>query len=223
MSKVSNPPIKCRYCTVEIVSHHYLNHLLVKHKEQFIEANLTKFHSETYDCKPITLDIHPSSTLPYYCCLGCKTAVKAEGFAKKHFDKEDCKRGHLEFLLDVRHKYLKTGPKPSALALNPEVVRNVQKMYWELLCDLKKEDPGYKYDWYTKVFRKKIPIALDEATLTKLYKEEEEEEEPKKEEEVDTDFLVIPKLYKTKREAFDLLSSEEQEMMIAGGYNPDQN
>jgi len=223
MSKVSNPPIKCRYCTVEIVSHHYLNHLYVKHKEQFIEANLSKFHSETYDSKPIPLDINPSGSLYYYGCLGCMTAVKAEGFAKKHFDKPECKRKHLEFLLDLRHKYPKTGPKPSALALNPEVVRNVQKMYWELLCDLKKEDPNYKYDWYTKAFRKKIPIALDEATLTKLYGDSEEEEEPKKKEEVDTDFLVIPKLYKSKREAFDLLSPEEQQMMLAGGYDPDKN
>ena len=217
--------IDCRFCKTSVVSHHYLTHILAKHKEPFIELFKNKFHSDIYDTKPIRLEICPNnSTFPYYCCMGCLTACKAEGAAKKHFDKPECKTKHLEFLLDVRHKYPKTGPKPSALALNPEVVRNVQKMYWELLCDLKKDDPGYKYDWYTKAFRKKIPIALDEATLTKLYGDsEEEEEEPKKEEEVDTDFLVIPKLYKSKREAFDLLSPEEQQMMLAGGYDPDKN
>ena len=221
MSKVSNPPIRCRYCAVEIVSHHYLNHLYVKHKEQFIEANLSNFHSDSYDSKPIPLDINPSGSLYYYGCLGCMTAVKAEGFAKKHFDKPECKRKHLEFLLDVRHRYPKTGPKPSALALNPTVVRNVQKLVWELLEEIKENDKAYKYDWYSKAFRKNIPIALDEATLTKLFKEEEEEKEEEKEE--DTSFLIVSKNHKSKREAFDELDSEIQEQMLSGGYDPDQN
>lgn len=230
MSKVSNVPVSCRYCKVDIVSHHYMKHLLVKHKEVFIEANLSKFHSETYDSKPITLDIHPSSTLPYYCCLGCKTATKAEGAAKKHFDKEECKRGHLEFLLDIRHKYPKTGPRPSALALNPEVIRNLQKFAWELLEEIKEHDKNYKYDWYTKVFRNKIPVALDEKTLTKLFKTEEEEEEEKEEKkeevkeevkEEEEDFLVVPvEKPLSRQQAFDRLEPELRAMMTKGGFRP---
>jgi hypothetical protein len=221
--------VVCHYCKVDIVSHHYMKHLLAKHKEVLIEANITKFHSETYDSKPITLDISPSSSLPYYCCLGCKSATKAEGSVKKHFDNADCKRGHLEFLLDVRHKYPKTGPKPSALALNPDVIRNIQKFAWELLEEINEHDKDYKYDWYTKAFRNKIPVALDKATLTKLFKTEEEEVvEEKKEvvkEEVDEeekDFLVVPAEDKplSRQQAFDRLEPELREMMTKGGFRP---
>ena len=165
--------IDCRLCKTSIVSHHYLTHILSKHKEQFIELFLNKFHSENYDSKPISLEINPSSSFPYYCCLGCMTACKAEGAAKKHFDNPECKRKHLEFLLDIRYKYPLTGAKPSALALNPEVVRNVQQLVWELLEEIKGNDKDFKYDWLTKAYRKRIPIALDEMTLTKLYKQEE--------------------------------------------------
>ena len=207
--------IDCRFCKISVVSHHYLTHIMAKHKEPFIELFKNKFHSDIYDSKPIRLEICPNdSTLPYYCCMGCLTACKAEGAAKKHFDKPECKTKHLEFLLDIRHKYPKTGPKPSALALNPTVVRNVQKLVWELLGDLKEEDKNYKYDWITKAFRKHIPIALDETTLTKLFKEEEPEEVEEPEELI---YVEVNKP-KTKQELYDSHDDDGKAFLDSIGY-----
>lgn len=187
MSNPSNPSIRCCFCPSIVVGHHYLQHLYVKHKDQLIEKNLLKFHSDSYDSKPIPLEIAASGSLPYYCCLGCMRAVKKQEFAKKHFDKPECKKKHLEFLLDIRHNYPKTGPRPSALTLNPVVVRNIQMLAWELLEEIKENDKNYKYDWYSNAFRKHIPFPLDEATLTKLFKEEEEEEEEEDQEDTEED------------------------------------
>ena len=213
--------IDCRFCKTSIVSQHYLTHILSKHKEPFIELFKVKFHSESYDSKPIRLEISPGdTTFPYYCCMGCLTACKAEGAARKHFDKQECKTKHLEFLLDVRHKYPKEGPKPSALALNPSVVRYTQKLIWGLLQDIKERDKDFNYELY-KFYRSKIPFALDEKTLQKLYGREEsdtEDEVKEKKEEVDTGFMQLPvDPILTDEEKFYRHDEEARQFLISDG------
>jgi hypothetical protein len=105
--------ITCPYCPDAPVSHHLFKHILTKHEASLFTGDsratynlnvLARPVSKTSPCPP-TLYLTASKELlnPYYCCLGCCSAIKKHKFAIPHFP--GCLDAHEKKRQELFQKY----------------------------------------------------------------------------------------------------------------------
>lgn len=106
--------IECPYCTSHLDTNNLFKHILCKHEEQIFlgdskaaQSNrntLKQSPSKATPCPP-TLYLTQSKDLlnPYYCCLGCSSAIKKVKCAIPHFP--DCLAAHEQKRTELCLKY----------------------------------------------------------------------------------------------------------------------
>jgi len=184
--------ILCPYCSDTPVSEHLFKHILSKHEAclftgentKVIQYNRKIISEKIGKLSPPTLYLTTSKDLlnPYYCCLGCSTAVKKYKFAIPHFP--DCFEAHDKKRKELEAKYpLESVKDISATTVfitstvtttvrcdNPFVLAALEKYYkriQELEEDNKKADK--------KAYRLRQYIKLRHPDVAEEYNQEEED------------------------------------------------
>ena len=105
---MSNVKLPCPYCSESVYSGKYLSHLLITHFDALFDPTTEKgkLNRKSLEIAPSTKPFH--FALPNrqenFCCFHCCISCVKNGSALKHFERAECREGHLAKLNEYRSR-----------------------------------------------------------------------------------------------------------------------